>query len=568
MSFYPKHKTRNCKKLDGIWNFCFLPEDKNPEKLNLNLLKYDDYMAVPGAFDATPRYAGKRGTGIYQTCIETAPDTRALLKIEGLGFWARIFIDNIAVDTVRLPYSGVTIELPESKKTKRVLTIAVNNCFNEKLSPLFHQYYDFYGYGGIYRSIELQQLPECSIERIRVQTVDINTGLVKLVIKFTGKVAAVQELSIAFDEGIPETYLLEMKNMQAIIELNVPNFKIWSPETPNLHTVTVSIEDDDITERFGIRTVIAEKGNIVVNGERVKLLGFCRHEAHPELGPVQPLPLMISDLQHLKTMGMNFIRGVHYPMDQRFLDLCDQLGFLVWEESLGWNNNSEQYQNEDFYQLQLLQTEKMINNSMNHPSIILWGFLNEGNSEDTTTEMYKDLCRLVRKEDSTRLVTYASNHPFSDLYWKYVDVISVNSYPGWYVHDNEKYRPLDEISMMIEKIEKHLVDQGFTDKPFILSEIGAGAIYGWRDQLAVHWSEEYQADYLSEVCNKVINDDHISGLAIWHFADCRTYSSGRALFRPRAFNNKGIMDEYRRPKLAYHEVSKILNNMNSTQNNQ
>jgi len=563
MNFYPKYKIRNCKKLDGIWDFCFLSEDENPEKLNPNLLEYDDCLPVPGVFDATPRYSGKRGTGVYCTYIETSPDTRALIKIEGLGLWARIFVDNVAIDTIRLPYSGVAIELPKSKKVKRELVIAVNNIFDEKLSPLFHQYYDFYGYGGIYRSIELQQLAECSIDRVRVQTLDIKTGLVKLTITFSGKAPAVQDLSIAFDDREPESYKLEVNNMKAELELTVPDFKVWSPQVPNLHTVTVSIEDDDITERFGIRIVGVDNGQITVNNEIVKLLGFCRHEAHPEFGPVQPLQLLMDDLHHLKSLGANFIRGVHYPMDQRFLDLCDQLGFLVWEESMGWNNNSEQYQNKDFYQLQLLQTKQMLNNSANHPSIILWGFLNEGDSEDTTTDMYKDLCDLIRKEDPTRLLTYASNHPLSDLYWKYVDVISINIYPGWYAHDKEKYRPLDEISMMIEKVEKHLDEQGFADKPFILSEIGAGALYGWRDQLATHWSEEYQADYLSEVCNITVKDDRISGLAIWHFADCRTYSSGRALFRPRAFNNKGIMDEYRRPKLAYQEVSKIFNKHNA-----
>ncbi|MHC4874685.1 MAG: glycoside hydrolase family 2 protein, partial [Planctomycetota bacterium] len=440
----------------------------------------------------------------------------------------------------------------------RELVFAVNNTLSEKLSPLFYQYYDFYGYGGIYRSVELHQLAECSIERVRVKTVDAEKGMVKLEITFTGEVPAEQKLSIAFDKAGSTEYSLSVKNNQVELELAVPDFKLWSPEKPDLHTVTVSIGGDDITERFGIRTVGVEKGQVTVNGKAVKLLGFCRHEAHPEFGPVQSDQLMVDDLQHLKKLGANFIRGVHYPMDQRFLDLCDQMGFLIWEESMGWNNNSEQFQNKDFYQLQLQQTRQMIRNSSNHPSIILWGFLNEGNSEDTTTDMYKDLSELIREEDPTRLVTYASNHPVSDLYWKYVDVISVNIYPGWYAADKEKVRPLEDIASRIEEIKAHIDKEGFSDKPFILSEIGAGAIYGWRDQLAAHWSEQYQADYLTEVCNLTVKDKRISGLAIWHFADCRTYSSGYALFRPRAFNNKGILDEYRRPKMAYREVENIF----------
>ncbi|MHC4874786.1 MAG: hypothetical protein ACYTFY_23310, partial [Planctomycetota bacterium] len=140
MNFYPKHKIRNCSKLDGVWDFCFLPEDQDPESLDLNNIIFNDLMPVPGVFDASPQYAGRRGTGVYRTVISTAPNTRAQLKLEGLGLWARVFIDNEEVETVRLPYSGVTVELPLSDKTERELVFAVNNTLSEKLSPLFYQY--------------------------------------------------------------------------------------------------------------------------------------------------------------------------------------------------------------------------------------------------------------------------------------------------------------------------------------------------------------------------------------------------------------------------------------------
>ena len=562
MSFYPKYKKRNCCSLDGIWDFHFIEGDKNPDKLKIESIKYDDRMPVPGVFDATPKYAGKRGTGIYKNVIETNSNSKSLLKIEGLGLWAKIYVDNEAISTIRIPYSGITVDIPENKKTRRELVIVINNMYDDELTPMFHQYYDFYGYGGIYRSIELQQISECFIDSVVIQTIDIEKGVVKLLITLAGEVPKKQNFLIAFDNADAKEFSLDIDNNIAEIEFSVPEFEIWSPKNPNLHTVTVATEDDDITERFGIRIVSTENGQITINGTPTKLLGFCRHEAHPEFGPVQPLQLMIEDLQHMKKMGCNFIRGVHYPIDQRFLDLCDELGFLIWEETLGWQNTSEQYQNKDFYQLQMLQIKQMIKNSANHPSIILWGFFNEGNSEDITTDIYEASCRLIREKDPTRLVTYASNHPYSDLYWKYVDVVSVNIYPAWYAWDKEKVRPLNEIGETIDKVKEYVKKVGFSDKPFILSEIGAGAIYGWHDQLNSHWTEEYQADYLEEVCNITVNGDSVSGLAIWHFADCRTYNSCKALFRPRAFNNKGIMDEYRRPKSAYKVVSKIFQSYN------
>ena len=79
---------------------------------------------------------------------------------------------------------------------------------------------------------------------------------------------------------------------------------------------------------------------------------------------------------------------------------------------------------------------------------------------------------------------------------------------------------------------------------------GRDAIYGWHDPLNNHWSEEYQADLLEVVCRKFRSDERIMGLAVWQFCDGRTYADSRALMRPRSFNNKGIFDEYRRPKVA------------------
>ena len=58
----------------------------------------------------------------------------------------------------------------------------------------------------------------------------------------------------------------------------------------------------------------------------------------PESGTATTQEQMLRDLQNLKALGGNFIRGAHYPQSRGFLDLCDELGILVWEESLGWGN--------------------------------------------------------------------------------------------------------------------------------------------------------------------------------------------------------------------------------------
>lgn len=560
MNAYPCYAKRKYEILDGIWEFCFLGESEDADSVVLELISYDDYMPVPGVFDATPKYAGKRGIALYRRKVDVSPDSRLKLKLGGVGFWCRVFWDSKIVGSVDLPYSGVELEFPSSEKEEHELVILIDNRYDFKRTPLIHQYYDFYGYGGIYRSVELHQLPECSFDRVSVTTLDISSGLLSIDIAMTGKVPAEIAFEVRFDRGESKSFTGTPNNGHIKLNLNVPYFNLWSPEKPNLHTVTVSTADDEITERFGIRSISACKGQIYLNGEVQKLLGYCRHESHPEFGPVQPPPLLIEDLQYLKDLGCNFIRGVHYPQDQRFLDLCDQMGFFVWEESMGWGNREEHFADKGFCDAQIRQTRLMVRNSYNHPSIIIWGFLNEGPSNlESSRDLYTFLFSTVREEDSSRLVTYASFKGKSDLFFEMADIVSLNTYPGWYAWDLEKVRPLDEIIPSLENFIGYLDSGSLKDKPFIVSEIGAGAIYGWHDRLRAHWSEEYQADYLDIVCNHAVDNRRISGIAVWHFMDARTYASSYALSRPRTINDKGTLDEYRRPKLSYERVKLAFN---------
>ncbi|HBC89654.1 MAG TPA: beta-galactosidase [Lentisphaeria bacterium] len=559
MQPYPHHSKRKFEILDGAWGFCFLGESVNLNSVNVRKAVYKELMPVPGVFDNTPKYPGVRGTALYRRKVKTAPDSRLKLRIGGLGLWARIYWDGKEIGIDDLPYSGIEFEFNSGKGTDHELVILIDNRLDFKRCPLFSQYYDFYGFGGIYRSVELHQLPKCSIERARITTLDIKTGLVSIDIALSGNTPAKFALNIAFDGGKEEGFCETVKNDHVKIKMKVPKFKLWSPEKPNLHTVTVSTIDDDITERFGIRKVAAEKGQITVNGKVQKLLGYCRHESHMEFGPVQPLPLLFEDLQYLKDLGCNFVRGTHYPQDQRFLDLCDQLGIMVWEESMGWNNKPEHYADKGFFDAQVRQTQLLVHNSFNHPSVIIWGFLNEGNSETASCrKMYSTLFKTIRSKDSSRLVTYASNRGERDLFFEMCDIVSLNTYPGWYARDKEKARPLDEIVPCFDKFIKHIDKRGLKNKPFIISEIGAGAIYGWHDRFRVHWSEEYQADYLGVAVNYAVKTPRVSGISIWHFADARTYTTSYALGRPRAVNDKGTLDEFRRPKMAYDIVKKAF----------
>jgi beta-glucuronidase len=268
---------------------------------------------------------------------------------------------------------------------------------------------------------------------------------------------------------------------------------------------------------------------------------------------------MVHDLSLLKELGANVVRGSHYQQDQRFLDLCDEAGLIVWEESLGWQARTQHFTNPRFAELQEEQLRRMIRASANHPSVVFWGILNEGESFlPESRPVYERLAAAAREEDSSRMITYACNHPFQCINLDLCDVIAINQYPGWYPQDMDDPHPVSEIAPHLAKVLDHLDGKGFENVPKLMSEIGAGAIYGCRDQFRGHWSEEYQSDYLEELCQTIDLEPRWMGLCIWQFCDCRTKTGGLALGRPRSFNNKGLVDEYRRPKAGFQVVKQAF----------
>ena len=87
-------------------------------------------------------------------------------------------------------------------------------------------------------------------------------------------------------------------------------------------------------ESAGNYRQIEVKGKkLLLNGNSLRLRGFNRHEDHPQFGNALPLEAVANDLERFREMGCNFLRTSHYPNDMRMLDLCDEMGICVWEES-------------------------------------------------------------------------------------------------------------------------------------------------------------------------------------------------------------------------------------------
>lgn len=139
-----------------------------------------------------------------------------------------------------------------------------------------------------------------------------------------------------------------------------------------------------------------------------------------------------------------------------------------------------------------------------------------------------------------------------------VDVISFNDYPAWYgvtTHIDDVQTSLMNAIQALQN-DTEWVNNNFPSKPFMFSETGAGAIYGWHDPLKFIWTEEYQAAALNATVQFILGDPRILGVSLWEFFDHRV--SPASISRPRTFNNKGSLNEYRKPKMAYFTVKSLF----------
>jgi beta-glucuronidase len=493
----------------------------------------------------------------YRTRALVADATPHRVIFDGVHHSARVYVEGRQLCDHLGGFTQFSADFTPEGPGEVEIVVLVDNRIDYDRCPLHLDYFDWYHFGGLSRGAELHRLGELNINSVRVTTESIDPPAIRVEVEYqaTSKPLSPElTMSVDGEEKVCETVTLENRFGKIGRTIELPGAALWSPDEPNLHLVHVQLGDDDMRERVGVRTVEVKGRDVCINGKPQRLLGFNRHEAHPQFGCGLAAQLIVSDVQQLKEMNCNFVRGSHYPQDVRFLDLCDEVGLCVWNEGIGWQHTGEQLTDPKFVNAQRTNLAEMIAVGQNHPSVIMWGLINESHSNDPDARKgYEELIGHIRECDPTRPVTYACNRWEHDICMDLADIVSINIYPGWYGSD------IEGVTAFIDKVVNHFKEKGFDEKPMMIAEIGAGALYGWRDDHETRWTEQYQSKLLTVVIEHMFEtSDRFFGLTIWQFGDCRTsHQVGKAIGRPRAFNNKGVVDEYRRPKQAFTTVKNL-----------
>ena len=557
---FAEHDVRFTEPLDGVWDFATAEDRRDRKKLPG---RYSRRIHVPSAWETTPGLETYRGRAWYRTGVCAVDGTALRLVFGGVSHTGTAYIDGKRVATHYDAFTPWDVVVTGLATGPHELVLEVDNSFGSHSA--LHLPNDYYTYGGITRPAEMQLVPPAYIDKVfaRPERGKGNWALdVTVWLKNWSPRAVRRRVVVTAAGGVADlgTVTLQARSGRRVKgRVSGLDVKEWTAETPDLYFVESALlagDDivDDMVDRIGFRDVKVKGKKLLLNGRPIHLRGYNRHEDHPNFGCSLPVAAMALDLQIIRDLGCNFVRTCHYPNDMRFLDLCDEMGFYVWEES---HARQVKFDHPKFREQIRTSTEEMIAWHYNRPCIIIWGCLNEC---DTSTRAgraeHKRVLDLIRKLDPSRPNTYAGHLRKRDTCEGLCDIVSWNLHVGWYAdHPEDAERVLRDLL----KWKNSAASRGGSGKPVMISEFGGGAIYGNRTPNQSHWSEEYQAKVLDENLAVYLNHREVVGAAIWQFCDVRiTEEGGVWKGRPRTMNNKGTVDEFRRPKLAYDIVKKRM----------
>ncbi|MEM9676016.1 MAG: sugar-binding domain-containing protein, partial [Bacteroidota bacterium] len=373
---------------DSGWEQINVPHTFELASLDLNGSQDDPYQKT-----------FQRDIGWYRKKlnIATLPDQKVFLEFEGAHQVTTLWINGEYVGEHSVggytPFHfDITAFVQPGENT---IALKVDNTLNPEIPPEGDQY-DYIKFSGLYRDIYLVTTDELYIPfaweekesgvfittptvtpenaTIHVRTTVRNASdeqkdckLLTRIIDKQGRVVARMESS----QNISAQSSYSFSQVTGISE----NVHLWSPDHPYLYRVNTLVMNgdeavDQVENPLGIRKIeLIDGEGLRLNGEPLELIGANRHQAFPFVGDAVPNSLHWKDAYQFKQAGFNVVRLAHYPHDDSFLEACDELGLLVYEEPPTWIGIG----NEAWFDRLEEATRRMIRNHRNHPSVFTWG---------------------------------------------------------------------------------------------------------------------------------------------------------------------------------------------------
>ncbi len=480
--------------------------------------------------------------------LDAPVDGRVFLDFDGVMTNARVYLNGFEAGQHIGGFLPFTIELTDLLLPgKNDLAVVVDGRLLD-VPPLGNvngaAAIDFLTPAGIYRDVQLRVVPQSYVADVFAKPVNVlssRPGL-DLAITIDSTVAVKTEMTLAIEvlDGsrkiAAKTLNHKLTRGSDVIRTQLTDLRVslWSPDSPQLYTVRVTLKGSAIPThtvdvRTGFRQATFEVGGFFLNGERLQIMGISRHQMFPYTGMAASARLQARDAQLLKDeLNCNMVRCSHYPPSPHFLDACDELGLMVWEEPPGWDYVGD----ENFKAIFLQNVRDMVLRDRNRPSVIVWATrLNETQSFPT---LYAEARHLAHSLDGTRATSgaMAAPSPSQALAGWAEDVFAYNDYGSTH------YGAVDANARLSPPLP---------NLPYLVSE-AVGAIagppnYRWIDPSA---TLQEQTKLHAQVNQQARSNPAYSGVLAWAGIDYDSLTGGN-----RVWNNlrtPGVIDIFRVPK--------------------
>ncbi len=504
-----------------------------------------------------------RGLGTYRLDIEASRDwegRRVEVLFEGALQRTRVWCNDVFLGEYVGGYSAFSFDLTPhlNLDAANELVVEVDNSYHFDIPP--HRA-DYTMYGGLYRDAWLVVTDPLHLSKVFVDTPNVSQESAQVAVRTTvrndhseaaeGSLEAIFKGPDGKAMGRSSAAFVLAGGSETSVDLNglsLPNPALWSPASPNLYTVELALKlKDEIVDqrqqRFGLRWFRFDPNRgFILNGSPLKVQGVNRHQDRAGYGFAVPNRLHREDIELIKAMGANFVRLAHYPQDPAVLEACDELGLLVWEEIPVVTGVGT----EAFAATAKNMLRDMIEQHYNHPSIVVWGLMNETIRRQLDEELFwtVDLCRdlnaLAKELDPSRVTAQAQFAARGTDIFDHSDIRGWNRYFGWYYDDFEGFGEWLDAQREVEP-----------EAVIFISEYGAGIKRGY------HLENPSQSDF-TETWGTAFHKAHwkalmerpwVGGSTVWNMFDFGSEEKGGNI---PGINQKGLADFDRRPKDVYY----------------
>ncbi|MGL4372776.1 MAG: glycoside hydrolase family 2 protein, partial [Turicibacter sp.] len=419
---------------------------------------------------------------------------------------------------------------------ENTLVVVVDSSERRDIPPYGHVV-DYLTYGGIYREVSLRivepshvhsiyaSASNCLTEKIGLEvTVELSSQVSEqgsLIVELLDdeRVISSVETKVLTEVGLSQTTLL-FESLKGI--------ELWDLNHPKRYQIRTNLKMknevvDVYTDAFGFREAVFKADGFYLNGKQVKLVGLNRHQSYPYVGYAMPERVQKKDADIFKfDLGLNIVRTSHYLQSRHFLDRCDEIGLLVFEEIPGWQHIGD----EAWQALALQDVEDMIKRDYNRPGIILWGVrINESQDHHEFYTRTNALARTLDPKRQTGGVRYLHHSELLE------DVYTLNDF----VHSGGE-------QVLITQKEATGLEYKV---PYLVTESN-GHMYPTKTFDHEDKVVEHAMRHL-KVVNEALGSDEISGSISWCAFDYNTHSSFGSGDK---ICHHGVMDMFRNKKYA------------------